>query len=484
MTNDYPQNPVIIVDDEKYILDSIRGVLLSGGIGNIRVCDDSLQAMPLIRSHSPSLVLLDLTMPNLSGEELLEMLHREMPELPVIIITGVNELSTAVNCMKKGASDYLVKAIENSKLLSAVRSVLNLHDLRQENRLLKATLLEETELNPDSFREIITGDRKMHSIFRYLAAVAPSPHTILLRGDTGTGKELLARAVHSLSGRTGEFVGINAAGLDDTMFSDTLFGHKRGAFSGADSSRPGLVEKAAGGTLFLDEIGDLPSSSQIKLLRLLEQGEYYPLGSDMLKKGSCRIIAATHQDLGILIEEGRFRKDLYYRLTGHEIRIPRLMERPGDIPLLVRHFLKAAAAELGIQVPEIRSDFLENLQVRDFPGNIRELQAVIRQALGRSGGAPLSAFHLQTEGSFHPGQDSGRSEGKLPPAREPDPDYPPESLFPRELPTLKACGEALVREALKRTGGNISRAAALLGISQPALSKRLGKTSRTEEFPG
>lgn len=469
----YPSRPVLIVDDEKYILESLKGVLMAGGINNIIPCGDSRQVPALVEEKDPGLVLLDLTMPHLSGEELLERLHQDRPDLPVIIITGVNELSTAVECMKKGAVDYLVKAIENSKLLSAVRGALRINELREENRRLKASLLGDDDTPPGAYEEILTGDGKMKSIFRYLSAVGGSSHTILLRGETGTGKELLARAIHTVSGRKGEFIKINAAGLDDTMFSDTLFGHKRGAYSGADENRPGLVEKAAAGTLFLDEIGDLLPSSQIKLLRLLEQGEYYPLGSDMLKKATCRIVAATNEDLEQLIEEGKFRRDLYYRLAGHEVKIPGLRERRGDIPLLTSHFLKAACAELAKPVPDLSPGFLTALKTYDFPGNIRELQGLVRHALGRHTSGALEPRDLDLPLRHREDQPS--------PEEETAPGENQSLAFPPTLPTLKECSDELIKEALNRTGGNISRAALLLGISQPALSKRLARKETAPE---
>ena len=479
----YPSRPVLIVDDEKYILECLKGVLMAGGITNLVLCGDSRQVPSLVQDTDPVLVLLDLTMPQLSGEELLDILHLERPELPVIIITGVNELSTAVECMKRGAVDYLVKAIENSKLLSAVRGALKINELREENRRLKATLLEEDDLSPDAYAEILTEDRKMKSIFRYLSAVAVSPHTILLRGETGTGKELLARAIHTVSARQGAFIKINAAGLDDTMFSDTLFGHKKGAYSGADENRSGLVEKATEGTLFLDEIGDLLPSSQIKLLRLLEQGEYYPLGSDMLKKATCRIVAATNEDLEQLIEQGKFRRDLYYRLAGHEVRLPGLRERRHDIPLLTGHFLESACTELNKPVPVLSPGFMEALKNYPFPGNIRELQGLIRHALGRHTGGVLQARDLDLpEGNrlsrsiLEEGPASTKNgSGKIPADSS--------LAFPPTLPTLKECAEELIQEALRRTGGNISRAALLLGISQPALSKRLTRKETPQDPP-
>ena len=457
----YPQKPVVIVDDEKLILQSMSAVLRTAGFGNIRTFNDSRDVMPFISSETPSLVLLDLTMPHLSGEQLLPKIKEQCPDLPVIIITGVNELSTAVNCMKNGASDYLVKAIENSKLISAVRSAMELTELREENNLLKKQLLSDSRTVDPAFGKIITEAPSMLAIFEYLSIVSPGSQSILIRGETGTGKDLLAEAVHEASEAEGEFVGLNAAGLDETMFADTLFGHRKGAFSGADSSRPGLIEKAAGGTLFLDEIGDLSQTNQIKLLRLLEKKEYYRLGSDLLHRASCRIITATNADLEDLMGRGLFRKDLYYRLSAHEVKLPPLSERRADIPLLIHHFVPIIAGELNIPCPQIKDDFIRSLCKTELNGNVRELITLLTRAVSLSKGKTLSA-----------GNDTGFS-GVLP-----DGVAQADSLiFPEQLPDLKSWANILVDEALRRTGGNISAAAAELGISQPALSKRLALRS-------
>jgi DNA-binding NtrC family response regulator len=394
-------------------------------------------------------------MPYKSGEVLLTEIKDLYPDLPVLIITGINELSTAVECMKNGASDYLVKAIENRKLLSAVRNVLSISELTQENKLLKKSLLSYGNPVDNSFNSIITDDQAMFSIFKYLSVISRTKQTILIRGETGTGKELFAEAVHKASGRSGEFVSINAAGLDDTMFSDTLFGHKKGAYSGAEKNRPGLIEKAAGGTLFLDEIGDLSAASQIKLLRLLEKSEYYTLGSDTLRRASCRIVAATNSDLEVLMNSGSFRKDLYYRLSSNEVCIPPLRKRLDDIPALVFHFTEKAASELGIEPPQVSPGFIESLYKKELPGNVRELISIINRTVGSCGGR-LTAEAAGDVEAEPIGEDSLL-------------------MFPENLPDLKLWSNILVNEALTRSGGNISAAAGLLGISQPALSKRLAK---------
>ena len=460
----YPEKPVYIIDDEQFILQSLSAVLRSSGINNIVKCSDSRKVLGLIEETPPSIVLLDLTMPHLSGEELLPAIKEMYPDVPVLVITGVNELSTAVECMKKGASDYLVKAIENTKLTAAVRKSLSINELKEENVLLKKSLLSDDDEVDDSFKNIVTVSRSMKSVFKYLTIISRTNQTVLIRGETGTGKELTAEAVHKASGRSGAFVSVNAAGLDDAMFSDTLFGHKKGAYSGAENSRPGLIEKAAGGTLFLDEIGDLSPGSQVKLLRLLEKGEYYALGSDTLKLADCRIVAATNCDLSALMAEGSFRKDLYYRLSANEVVLPPLRMRRGDIPVLVRHFTEKTASEYKQDIPEISGSFMKKICSLELPGNVRELITIINRC-----------FSFADDGRF---TGSLLSEVK-PDAADSEPAVSETAdsnvFFPEELPALKEWTNLLIDEALRRTGGNITAAADILGISQPALSKRLAR---------
>jgi DNA-binding NtrC family response regulator len=310
----------------------------------------------------------------------------------------------------------------------------------------------------------------MEAVFRYTETVAPTSRTILVVGQTGTGKELLAEAIHALSGRQGSLVKVNVAGLDDTMFTDALFGHRKGAYSGADEARKGLVETAAGGTLFLDEIGDLQPQTQVKLLRLIDNGEYYPLGSDILKKADCRIVAATNKTLEHLAGSGTFRSDLYYRLASHSIELPPLGERNGDIPILLNQFLSEACVEFGKPEPEVSDEVYAALEASTFPGNIRELKSIVFDCVGR---LQEPVFQLS----------------RLPPRvrdsllRQPDGMEGGDRIgtgsirFPEVLPTLREVSELLIRESLQRTGGNISAAARLLGVTQSALSKRLSRAA-------
>ena len=272
-TDVYPRRSVLIVDDEEFILDAISEILKSKGIDNIITCADSREVMAIMQEQEVELVLLDLMMPYITGNTLLLEIVRDLPDVPVIILTGLNDLSTAVECMRSGAFDYMVKAVEESRLTSGVRKAIEIRELKQEYSNLKHRLLDNRIENREALSEIITRNAKMRSIFLYMESIAGTSHPVLITGETGTGKGLIAEAIHTLSKREGDYVAVNISGFDDTMFTDTLFGHRKGAFTSASEKRAGLVAKAAGGTFFLDEIGNLSVSSQTKLVRLLEEGE-------------------------------------------------------------------------------------------------------------------------------------------------------------------------------------------------------------------
>ena len=466
MASLYPQLPVLMVDDEAQALNSFEMVLRSASMNHILRCQDSRNVMAIFSGQEIEVMMLDLSMPHVSGKELLLLVTKDYPEVPVIVITGSNDVDTAVACMKTGAFDYMVKPVEKSRLISGVKRAIELRELQRENKLLRAHVLSDKLEHPEAFSEMVTNSPIMRSIFQYIESISISPRPILITGETGVGKELVSKAIHKLSQRKGAFVPVNVAGLDDNVFADTLFGHRKGAFTGADQARSGLVEQASGGSLFLDEIGDLSPASQVKLLRLLQEGEYFPLGSDVGKRSDARVVVATNQDIQTLQETGKFRKDLYYRLCGHQIHIPPLRERREDLPILLDHFLEKASETLGKKKPTPPRELLPLLSTYRFPGNIRELQSIILDAVSshKSGKLSMEVF----KSYFRQKQPTLDIDSKHL--------LQAENLmvsFSEQLPTLKRSEQLLISEAMKRASGNQAIAAQLLGITRQALNKRL-----------
>ncbi|MDZ7725406.1 MAG: sigma-54 dependent transcriptional regulator [candidate division KSB1 bacterium] len=462
MTKRDPLLPILLIDDEKDFLISAEFTLNSHGFSHIKTISDPRQVEPLLETTDVSVIVLDLTMPHITGQELLPQIVEKHPDIPVIVITALNEVETAVQTMKHGAFDYILKPVNETNMVSTIKRALEVNQIRDENTRLKKVLLSGSLEHPEAFDFIISQNSKMYSLFQYIEAIAPTPLPILITGETGTGKELIARAIHRLSGVEGEFVAENVAGLDDQLFSDTLFGHARGAFTGADKQRQGLVERAAGGTLFLDEIGDLRIESQVKLLRLLQERSYYPLGSDVPQLTDTRIIVATLRDLTDRVRQELFRKDLYYRLQAHHIALPTLRERKDDIPLLIDHFIHKAAKELDKTPPAYPPELITLLKTYHFPGNIRELEGMIFDAVSRHKSGVLSMESFRMKLSVDQKQQPLRPEPKQQTISFGDP-----------FPTLKETEEQLVEEALKRSNGNQTIAAGMLGISRRALNNRL-----------
>ena len=460
----YPLFSILLVDDEPDWLYAMSISLERAGITNILTCGDSRQALQILAENTVGVVLLDLTMPHLSGEELLCRVAEEHPDVTVIIVSGLNQLETAVSCMRSGAFDYYVKTAEEQRIVKGVLRAVREQELQRENREMRRRILYDRLEHPDAFSAIVTGDKGMRSIFQYIEAVAASSQPILVTGESGVGKELVVRALHKLSLRKGELVAVNVAGLDDAMIADTLFGHLKGAYTGAGEARSGMVEQAGEGTLFLDEIGDLSLASQVKLLRLLQESEYYPIGSDRPRRMRARVVVATHQDLGARQTAGQFRTDLYYRLRTHHVHIPPLRRRKGDIPLLLDHFVAEASREFGRKKPTLPKELAVLLATYDFPGNVRELKAMVYDAVSIHQGGVLSMEAFIRAIGERPTDAS--------PEQAADPAGNPFFCLER-LPGFTEVIDLLVGEAVRRAEGNQSIAARLLGVSQPTLSKRL-----------
>jgi two-component system, NtrC family, response regulator HydG len=467
--------PIVLVDDHEPSLEIQKRVLLGNGYPNVATFCQSRQVLPFLEGQDAALIVLDLKMPELSGQELLKLLVARHPALPVIIQTSENQLETAIDCMRQGACDYLVKPLDLKKMLASVLRALELRTLNEKVLSLKRSPLRPLVPRQDDFDFIITRNSTMRELLRYLTVIAPTRQPVLILGETGVGKELFAQAVHQASGRGGPFVAVNVAGLDDTMFSDTLFGHKKGAFSGALTDREGLVHRAAGGTLFLDEIGDLPDSAQIRLLRLIQEQEYYRLGSDIPSTSDARVVIATNRDLKTAVSRGSFRRDLYYRLFAHQINIPPLRSRRDDLPSLLDSFVSYAAQSLGRAAPSYPQELITLLDCYPFPGNVRELQAMVFEAVARniSDKLKLELFkeiikreRLESQNDEEAGLSS-----------------PSGAIVFSRFPTLKEAEDVLIAKALELAKSNQGVAASLLGISRPALNRRLNQGDAGEYAP-
>ena len=465
---DKTQEAVLLVDDEGHILTSSRLSLKTSGILHVITLQDSREVMPLLASQRVGAIVLDLHMPHLSGQELLSKIVQDYPGIPVILMTANDDIQTVISCMKSGAFDYLVKPVESSQLVGRVKKALEMRELSSELTLLKQRLLTDNLENPEAFAAIVTVNKSMRAIFQYVEVIARTKQPIMITGETGVGKELFAKAIHNLSGRSGNYVAVNVAGVDDNMFSDTLFGHRKGAFTGADHHREGLIEKASRGTLFLDEIGDLNEASQVKLLRLLQEQEYYPVGSDLLKKSDARIVLATNRNIQEMIKEGTFRNDLYYRLFAHRIHIPPLRERLEDIPLLLDHLLGTAAKNLGRKKPTPPPELAVMLGLYSFPGNVRELEALAFDAVARHTTGVMSMESFRTEVTDDQIVNQTRSDMSL------DLSKALVDYF-GHFPTISEVEEYMIGEAMKMAKGNQGIAAQKIGMGRQTLNKRLKK---------
>jgi DNA-binding NtrC family response regulator len=388
-------------------------------------------------------------------------IRSSFPKAQIIVITHGADTEAVVEYMRLGIYDIFSVPFDLERfLMSAIRAT--------ERSMLIGTLEAfmgrsgATKIKaPDAFKHVITKNQAMLSIFIYLEEIASSRHPVLITGETGTGKELVAQAIYKLSGLE-PYVAVNIAGIDDSIFSDTLFGHRKGAFTSADTNRDGLLLKVINGVLLLDEIGELSEQSQIKLLRLIQENCFYPLGTDTPVMIQTKLILATNKNLEAEASAGRFRRDLYYRIKTHSVNIPPLRERMEDLPLLALHFVNKAAAGLNKAAPAVTAEILSLLNTYTFPGNVRELESMVNDAIAvHKGGTFSSKIFLKhirnTQSGF------GDTKGETL-------DF---EFFFEGFPTLKECVDYLIARALERTGGNQAQAAKLLGITRQALNKRL-----------
>lgn len=441
---------LMIVDDEARLLRLLELNLTEAGYA-VRAARDAESALGQLRLQPADLLLTDLRLPGMNGLEFLQAARRLDGALPVVVMTAFGSVETAVEAMRSGAVNYVLKPFSLDEIRLVVERELANRRLRDENRDLREALGQRYD-----YPNIVAVSARMQQVLATVERVAPTHSTVLLGGESGVGKDMIARAIHEHSRRAqGPFIKINSTAIPENLLESELFGFEKGAFTGAVASKPGKFELADGGTLFLDEIGDVPPATQVKLLRVLQEREFERLGGTRTLKVDVRLLAATNRDLRSALEEGTFRRDLYYRLNVVPIDIPPLREHKEDIPALAALFLRRFAAASGKRIDGITPAALKRLLDFDWPGNVREIENIIERAVAFSDGPELDVADIRLDLS---------PQSARPPATAP--------LLPPGY-TLEQWEAEMIREALKRAGGNKSQAARLLGLSRNALRYRL-----------
>ena len=454
-------SPILIVDDDEGLLFSMRTALLSAGLPDPLMISDSRQVLDVVSRQHFQLALLDLIMPHLDGMEVLKQIKKVSPETQCVILTAVDDVATAVKAIQLGAYDYLVKPLQVKRTTLAVRHALERYQLKRGMALFEKPQSFADLKNPDAFSNIVAEDESMALVFHQAEACAQTDYNVMITGETGVGKGLLARAMHSISLRSeGPFVPVNMPAFSQTLFEDGFFGHLRGAYTGAVSDKRGFFEAARGGTLFLDEISELDPSIQGKLLQVIEEKEFYRLGSTDLTKVDLRLLSASNRNLDQSVKSGAFRGDLYYRLNEFHIHIPPLRRRLKDILPLARYFLHTHAKKNQKPIESIDPSLCEALQQYHYPGNVRELENIIASAVLAESGKTLSIGSAQNL--------------KLnPPIHFPNQDKAFQSLAQVE--------RQHIQRALQVTKGNRTKAAKMLGIGLRTLQRKLKSFSSSSD---
>jgi DNA-binding NtrC family response regulator len=442
---------ILIVEDEAKMRRLLELNLGEEGF-TTHAAADAESGLKLLGSEKIDLIITDFRLPGMNGLEFLQAVKRVNAAVPIVMMTAYGSVESAVEAMKMGASDYVLKPFSLAEMVMVIRKELDAHKLREENRSLREALGQRYE-----YANIIARSERMQQVLALVERVAPTNSTVLLGGESGVGKDLIARAIHEHSLRaSGPFLKINSTAIPENLLESELFGYEKGAFSGATGTKPGKFELADKGTLFLDEIGDVPPAIQVKLLRVLQERQFERLGGTKTLKVDVRLVAATNRDLRAALEDGTFREDLYYRLNVVAIDIPPLREHKEDIPALVGFFLARSARESGKPVRDITPAALQKLMNFHWPGNVRELENILERGVTLSSGPMLDVadIHLDTPAG-------SRASGVAP-------------VIPEGM-TLEKWEDEIIREALQRANGNKSQAARALGLSRNALRYRLSK---------
>jgi DNA-binding NtrC family response regulator len=451
------QFKILVVDDEKLTLKNLKYILTKEGY-EVKAVDNGMSALNLLKNEEFDLVITDLKMNMVSGLDILEKCKEWYPDTEVIMITAYGSIDSAIQAMKLGAYHYITKPFRLDELKILVKEALEKVRIKKENKRLK----EELERLKGTVVHIITQNPEMKKILELAEKVAPTDCPVLILGETGTGKELLARYIHQHSRRKDKvFLAINCGAFTEELLANELFGHEKGAYTGAVSTKKGLLEVASGGTLFLDEITEMSPTMQVKFLRVLQEKEFIRLGGTEPIKVDVRIIAATNRDIKKEIEKGRFREDLYYRLNVISFNLPPLCQRKEDIPLLCYYFLNKYAKEMNKEVKEISEEAMELLLSYDYPGNVRELENIIARAVALTNSSKIELSHLPED----------LKKFKIFTFRKKN--------FP--LPTLEEQEKEYIKMVLKEVGGNKTLAAQILGIDRATLWRKLKKYSLENE---
>ena len=444
---------VLIVDDEEIVSRSCRRILSDSQLYSLDSAQDGMEALRKVDESEYDLLVLDIMMPGIDGLEVLQQVKERHPDVDVIMVTGLSQIQTAVKAMKLGAFDYLSKPFDPDELKHVVDRALERRRLVQENRSLKTEVGSKYR-----FENIIGSSAPMQAVFGLIAKCAPTNTTVLVTGESGTGKEVIARAIHYNSLRKDQpFVTVDCNTLSENLLESELFGHTKGSFTGAVANKRGMFEVANNGTLFLDEFGNIPLSTQAKLLRVIQEREFRPVGSTVTQKTNVRLVTATNKDLKAMVAEGTFREDLYYRVNVFPIHAPALRERRDDIPALAFHFLRAFCAEMEKPVPEISEAAMSTLVNYDWPGNVRELENTIHRAIILAADKGIHQAHLVNIMDSSP-----RFDLEVPRTGE---DLKRLKKIAREK-SVEDVEKLFIQETLKRNASNVTKSAEETGMQR------------------